>query len=845
MPIRELELAIKNRLLPECPDPEKVGQIYLALQAATQQVGRATAAQPVTLSLSWLEEQTKYPLVNRTLIPKNIPHACQQQVERWLPSDWSASAYVLRPSLASALEEFLQSDRNLFVLIGNSGSGKSWFCADEAAARLEGRVRLLIGGQELKESGSLTDLIHRQLIRFAHPGISSEELFLHLSSAAADAKRGPLVLIADDVPLTNDHRAFEERLASLCREAKDRDVKLVLSARSGIWHRLSAGGLLGSYLFRRIMPLNDIPRYSYELDYLSDDEMRAMLTRLLPSTSNIDHIAIHLRQPAFTALRNPYLLSIYIRQHLKTNPKSTPVPVDIDVLLDEEANRRFNKVKSETKCEPGELASIKLTLIEDMWHARRSGIPSDQLIKSLNKVDAELGRKTLYSLQSEDIITHGADTKAAQGTVTYANPQFGDRLTAKWLVGRLQQGDNIVSEMEAGLDDGVMTALARHAIDEYASDVISWAQRVLDAEPRWLAALSQGLAQRREENWRIPAILDAWSHRVEFHASWHAMRALGTMAGHSAYAQKWVAALYADESELQAFHGQIALGAALNIAPRWTKRHVLRRLYRDLKRPSGFMKWHENEEQARYLRGALQPLLTTRHAEAASVARSLLSWFQRRYEPPSSPHHQDVRENLSDVIDTIRGLVALFGSQADIDQLANELDSDDSKTRQGAARALFPVAEGRPDMVREAIFRNVAREWSPVGDIARLLYFYTESDPVSVVEGVRAGNMLHTRACGIALTLLVRCCRHKPERVRELLPGHLEDFPDVARGVLSELLAFAWWQYAACPESELYARTVLERLSVPSYQGVNDKYRAFITYSASMAVLGRIALDHR
>ncbi len=787
--------------------------------------------------------------------------ACQQQVERSLPSDWRAELYVSRSDLAATFEEFRKSDRPLFVLIGNSGCGKSWECYAEAAERLNNSVRLLIRGTQLEQCRSLVDLIRESLSGVTRPDATAEELFQQLKGIASDTLHETFVLIADEVLLSSDPAAFEDKLEVLCQEAQHRGIKLALSVRSGVWQRLSQGKRLAPYLFRHVITpeqtdntdkpdntdktnkLDKSRLYSYELTRLSDSEMQAMLVCRLPASSDVDKIALALRHSAFAALRNPYLLKIYIRQYLSGGNVKTPVAVDVDVLLDEEAQYRFNEVARRSACEPDEIDDLSKLLAAEMWHARRVGKPSGELVQSIDGVLAGFGRKVLPALQSEDILTRTADIKAPVGAVVYANPQFGDRLTALWLAGRMSQNEDVLAEMEPGLDDGIMTALVRQAIETVEPDAVKWAGHVLECDSRWLSALAQGLAQRQGDDWRIPAMLTAWSNRDETYSTWNAMRALGAMAGHSSYARAWIGTLYADEKETQALKGQFALSAALEIAPSWVKRRMLLRLRRDLQRPSGFMMSSENREQARYLSGALQPLQAVSHAEAAATAHWILAWFQSRYVSPRKPERMDVRETLGYEIDAIRGRVALFGNGADIPVLVQELGDENLWTRQAAARALLPVAEGRPEHIKEVVFHQAGTEQAVVGDVSRLLYFYTESDPESVIEAIQKGNMLHTRACGIALTLLAHIACIRPALVGNMLPGRLDTAFGSARTLLNELLAFTWWQYASQVPHDAHARSVLEELSGPLYEDIQNKNRAFAAYSASVAVLARIALD--
>jgi nucleoside phosphorylase len=783
------------------------------------------------------------PFITNENAPLDGLQACNQQVERSIPIDWTDVGHISRTDLASALYEFRQSDRTLFVLVGHSGSGKSWECAAEAAGRLNNHARMLIRGSDLVQIRSLAELIYAEFADVVRTNTTPEELIRHFIGLISDPAHGPFVLIADDLPLTSDPAYFEDTLENLCRQAQQRGIKLLITARSGVWQRLAEGRRLAPYLFHRIFMPERPLSYSYDLAYLTDDEMRSMLARLIPTSIDVGRVALALRRPAFASLRNPYLLTVYARQHLTKGLGTVPVLVDVDALLDQEAGDRFREVGRRINCEPDEVHFVKEAFVSEMWLARRTGKPSGELIRALDRIIAGTGRQTLHALQSEDILARNEDIKAPVGSVTFANPQFGDRLMAIWLADRIRQGEDVLGEMEPGLDDGVMIALVRQAIEVLNMDAIEWAESVLLRNQNWLSAVAQGVAQRRGDDWRVPAILNAWHNRSDPFAGGVAMLALGEMAGCSAYARMWISALYMDEDETQAFKGQIALGAALSIVPAWVRRQIIVRLWREFLRPPSVTMGHENIDYVKRLRGALHPLQNTSHAESASIARSILGWFQKRYRAPRSPEHMDVRESLRDVISAIRGDIALYGSQDEITTLLEEFDSENVWTRQDAAHALFSVAFGRPGFIKEAIFRRARVETHIMGLVCRLLYFYTDSDPAGVIETVKAGNLIPTKACCIVLWLLARISRFHPQLELPQLPDQFNNFPNPARAFASEMLAFAWLQYANQAAQYVQARKALESLSLLNYGGIEDKYRAFVAHSASCAVFARIGLD--
>ena len=855
LPGAQIKLAIENKLLLLHPDEQTVRLIVCAIVGVFQNIGLHNTAALTSFTLASLQEAIGYSLTPRYLIPPQTIEACNKQVADVLPSTWIAEEYVKRTDIDHALQEFYTSDRCLFILLGDSGSGKSWVGYNEAQITLDGHVRLLLRGSILNQYDSLVKIIYQTLKEWASPAINEEELFRFVHGASADPTRGPFLLIVDDLPLSDDPALFAQKLETMCKEAKRRGIKLLLTTHSGVWQRISRGNLLAAYIFNHNIIFEpkhgnaSLPQYSYELNKFTDDELLAYLKHKM-LIHDAQQMAFRLRDPLFSVLRNPYLLSVYVMQ--SSGDEFGNVTIDIDEIIDKEADSLFRKVLHQLNWEEDELENIQKHLITSLWDSRRNGKKASELLHEVNDITGKSGRISFQTLQAVSLLTPPQDLKTPLGTVTWLNPQLGDRLTALWLAEQYKNYPDVISEMEPGIDDGVMTAIIRKAIDITISDPIEFADRIMSRDSNWLGAVVKGLgmrmaiayeesSQQRQSNWRIIAYINALANREETYAISNTMTVLGTTAAYSKQAKQCIANLYHDKLELQAFKGQVALGSALEVMPAWTMRHILIRLRNDLLLSNDFSSTDAAYYRIKRLKGALQPLLSINHKTAASVAKRVLEWFQKRYVPPLIPDDIDVRLNISDILDAIRGLIALHENEADIETLKQHLSSDDKKVRKGAALSLLSIAEKKPELVKKSIFRQARVEREVTGYISRLLYFYTESCPEEVVSIIQEADMLHNRASSIALMLLSHIAKSHSVYVTEILPRQLNNMPGYARSIIHEILAFAWWM--CCLASSEQCRDVLAQLSTPHYDDVKNEYRAFATYSASVALLARIGLD--
>lgn len=843
VPLGQISDRIRIAMLEIFHDSTVALQNAFTLRGALMEVGEVAAADPVAVSLGWLEKRTHLSLRRQDLLGIDPAQASDAQAERHTPDRWDAALCVPRQDLLHELQGFLSSDRTLFVLTGDSGSGKSWASAYYAQRVLHGSIRALISGSLIPEARSLVSLVADAFRALARPGASDEEI-ARLVGGAASA-RGPFVLIADDVPLTNDAEGFSRTLEVLSQDAEAKGAKLVVVARRSVWQRLASKRHLASFLFRSRTDFNAKPDHSYELTTLTDSEIQSLLERRLPATAAPRRLALRLREPEFAPLRNPYLLSVYINRLLAApdqNQQQVTESLDMDSLLDNESERRFQEVARHVQCDYAEMAEVRSALVPHLWQERRAGSRPADLVRLIEQAAPGLGRRTLAALQIADVLTSADDLRTANGTITYANPQFGDRLTALWLAQQITDDMREAADMVPGYDDGAMAALVRGAIDACGVDKIDWTQSVLERDAGWLSALAQGLAQRREGDWRIVATLTAWANRKEPYAAANAMRALGSMAAWSSDARAWVAALYDDEESSQDFKGEIAMGSALDVVPGWAKRRVSLRLRRDLRRNTDFPA--DSKKRARFIRHALEPLKHTSNPTAAAAAHSLLAWLTTHDRPSSPFGDRDVREQFEFEVDIIRGQIALHGPDIDLQAILKDLTADDWKVRIRAARALLPVAQERPEQVKDTLFAQVRREQEILAYLLQPLIHYKESDPDDLLDIIQATQALKQRGCGIALVLLGQIAWSRPNRVRQLLPDHLDSQIGAEwRAILSGELALAWWQYAANAPKDSHTNNVLEALSLPDFTEVSGEYQAFAAHGAAVAVMARMGAE--
>jgi hypothetical protein len=869
VPVEYLEEAVRSDLAFLFPDPAAVPPVTNALLGAVLNAAKTAPDRPLVLSLAWLEAQTELSLRPRDLLSQNVVAACSAQAERSAPADWTAALCAPRPRLLGSLSEFLASDRTLFVVSGESGAGKTWFSTDWAVAGLTGRARVRLDGSHLLHSSSLASLVSGALAPFARADMEDQEVLRRVLAAAKPSGVGAFVVVVDDVPLPPDPTDFLRRLTAICREATDAGVKLVVFTRESVWRRaVGDAKSLAPYLYRQTPMTGGPPSFSVALSALTDEEVADILRRSLPSGIPWRPVARQLRQPPFASIRtNAYRLGLFARQHLRWVARDGGVlPPAVDDLLKEEWQRVLDAVALRLQAEPGEVAAALFRLVALLWDRRASGgATAGDVTSELEAGLNGLGRVALRALLVEDVLAGGSTAVAPSASVmavglglsssagdsdrfVFANPQFGDFLTARWLASRLAKGEDILSDMVAGQDDGAMTALIRGALDHIPAAVpepLAWAEGTLNTDGRWLAAVADGVAQRADaDGWRSLALLESWANAEQVGAEWDAMRTYRFTAPRSRRARRWVASLYLDEEQYLRLKGEIALGACLDVLPRWAARVVALRLARDLARPTTTISSNENQARSRFVRGALEPLRQIGTAEAAAVAAPLLRRAAAAEGGGRQARSRDVREGLGELANVLRGQIARLDGPDALRAVIADLGSADATVRREASQALLAVAAEEPEAIRDPVLEAVGREDTRVlPHLLRILSHFTDSDPDRVLDAVAVTGVAARAAagCGMALALLAKLAPTRPARVRQLLPRglHTEIPPDM-RAILGALLSYAWGCYSTTAPEDADAKSVLEALSYPDFTDLSRGYGVFAAYTAGAAVLCRM-----
>jgi len=879
-PIRDETLIaeIEREIAYDYPDPRAVNDIANNLLGAMVDSAGAGPDAGITYDARWLAGVSGRSIGSRSLLSVDPAGACEKSVRSSLPAGWHAEKFVLRVRLHDALAQFVAAPETAFVLIGASGSGKSWSTAHWALSALQGQVRLLITGSDLHRWQTLDEILAWKLREFAPAGWHTHD-FAHRLTAIRFSE--PVTVIIDDLEVRPGGEAeVRQTLASLVDRCRELSFKLVVTAQEATWDlyrlgdRLSPNDIFKPTNSSSIATTNnerpqviDVDHtetedeggaeqsttrisgeavagvahelsarlHSFALEGYTDEELANALTKQLglePDNALIQNLST----PFYVVLRTPFLLNLYLNQH-----RASPIAalrrrasVVVDALLDQRVERGLERVASATNLRYEELRVAFDALSEKMWKCReQGGLPRSELVGLLEGcLQPGIGGIVLDGLKLEGLIAFYVSTLRHQ----IAEPVVSDRIFAICLLRGLESGVIGLEDLYPEIDSGTVAAMLR--AHENPSQVST---ELLGLDNRWRRAICTGLAQCGSDDFRVLASLTSLARTGSSNLiPADAAEALGYLAARSRAALKWVARLYLGDWSFDRTVAERALGTTANLVPTQVAALIRLRLQRASKlNPNNVT---ERKERDKFLNSSLAPFLDIQNRNAAKVALRLLDRYGDLVRvDETTVDHRYVRD-----IDAVQGIVALILGPSELDSIIDDLSSPEVLARYRAARALKPVALDQPSTVVEALSDAIRAEEYP--DVMNQLLWSAHrvatDQPGLLLEALEVSKAMDwvesSATAGAALSLLSDLTDHDSNRLLQTLPRSLDDYDPRVQALHAEALAFVWWRLAEATDE---ARSVLAELAKPDLDDVPTDFQVFALRGAAIAQLGLICID--
>ena len=329
----DLELRIDLAIAQRGFDAEQSRAVRQAIIGAVSREAAPKELKGVTVDREWVAKETGYEHLAVPALVQSPIEASSCQVRSIVQQDWKQDLCVDRPDLHEALEQFKASDRPLFVITGESGTGKTWGMAYEAVVASDDRIRALLPADVVIEKG-LVNALADEFRPYAHAQTTSEEIVRHLTNGAATLGRGPTVVYVDDLGVYETALQDANRLHQIARDADAQGIKVVISMRYGVWHRLSRVSTLRGVAYLRSQAEGQEPKPSFEMPSLDEDELAEYVRRRRPQGEPTETLIRWLQQPGQGALRrgtshagngsdHPYRLGI---NHLASRERASVLP---------------------------------------------------------------------------------------------------------------------------------------------------------------------------------------------------------------------------------------------------------------------------------------------------------------------------------------------------------------------------------------------------------------------------------------------------------------------------------------------------------------------------------------
>jgi len=693
--LRLLVAEIERELYRLYPDPQTVHAIKaMLLGAMFDEAGRGPEdARP--MDQEWVEQTGVPPLVNRGVLDEDALAACSESVRVAAPPGWEALLCAPRNQLHTFLDTFVAAPQTACVVIGAPACGLSWGVYAWTQHCLDHHLCLYLPGDALTTETNIATLVSNALRGTTTARWGPNDFLQRLRAAAVDG-RGPIMVILDGVPAlpSGEQVRVARALDHLVADCKRINVKLILTCHTDVWTKSSLRDrIVSADLFHDPARTTDASDggASFTLDNLSADEMADVVQRRLglDVTATVEPQLVN---PAFGALRNPYLLTLYLKQNDETLRTTGQAPLlGIDGLLDDRVTQALGRIARSVERDIDEIRPGFEALVDRLWTTRRSTLAFPTAVAFLKDFLPGIENTVFTALIREGLLT-------ATGPIALAEPTVAARCFARAL---RQHGldATTVGDLSPELDGEVVVALLRDAPDPIAD-----AERLLARGELWRGPVADGLAQYPRDDARIVALLAVLT-RPEPGATRFLQpdtcRALGERAARDERAFRWVRDMYMGDREAERYRGGESLAATLNLAPTHVGETLRDRLgHLADETPPGTLT--SDHDQA--LVAALTPLHRVRHPEAARVAQDIITSFDGLLSRGQATQW---------TVDTARGTLALVLGDAAITSILTELRASDPTTRERAARTLRPVAFEQPDAVSGGLVQALSQEREP------------------------------------------------------------------------------------------------------------------------------------
>lgn len=154
---------------------------------------------------------------------------------------WDEELFVPRQSFIESFDDFLQAPQPVFILAGESGTGKSFICSWLAEEYLKDSLRVFWNASDLITDKPILKVLADELNTRTDVPQDESRWLVRLSNYAATTGK-PFFILIDEINRAGDVTAlrnFRRVLLQAARQFEGRNVKLFLTCRTPAWEHFA------------------------------------------------------------------------------------------------------------------------------------------------------------------------------------------------------------------------------------------------------------------------------------------------------------------------------------------------------------------------------------------------------------------------------------------------------------------------------------------------------------------------------------------------------------------------------------------------------------------------------
>jgi len=233
-----LTVAIERTLLAQGFPPDRIFRIVNSMVGLALQVGSRTEKSDRTLSRAKLYQDCVSIAPPKAFTFSDLKAYCDQMVARRRQerphTAWDEKLFVPRQSFIESFDEFLEVPQPVFILAGESGTGKSFICSWLAEEYLKDSLRVFWNASDLIPDKPILTVLAEELNMQTEVLQDESRWLVKLSNYAATTGQ-PFFILIDEVNRSSDLRKFRSVLLQAVRQFEGRNVKLLLTCRTPAW----------------------------------------------------------------------------------------------------------------------------------------------------------------------------------------------------------------------------------------------------------------------------------------------------------------------------------------------------------------------------------------------------------------------------------------------------------------------------------------------------------------------------------------------------------------------------------------------------------------------------------